>query len=244
MEISRMVVNRQKSAAKVIASARTHKSIAGAGMAALLGSDFGIAAEQLMSASADRLENATGSMVAADEAHIAEIGDDAAQRSARDESAHRMRGVLIDFRDLTTTMFGAQYVGTLGYEGDTPDDPVMLQRLGKRILERIDGTDRPGPRFEGMTFDPEPWKKKIQESLAGLGEVLENIATEEREAEQTLTAKRQAIEKYDEVLSKTASLVSAMLRIAGEDELADRVRPVKSRPGQISDPDVPVDSNQ
>jgi hypothetical protein len=97
------------------------------------------------------------------------------------------------------------------------------------------------PRFEGMAFDPKPWKNKISKPLARLISALTKTATEEREAEQTIADKRQAIAAYDEVFSKTAGLISSLLRIAGEEELADRVRPVKSRPGQISDPETQVD---
>lgn len=242
MKVSKMVVDRQKSSTRVVAAARTHKSRAGAGMTELLGFDCGLATEQLMDGSADRLEKVTGTMVAADEAHIAELDDDSAFRVARDESAKDIRIVCVDLRDLTGTMFGTDYVKSLGYEGDTPEDPVMLHRLGARIVERIDKIDRPKPRFEGMTFDPAPWKKKLSEPTARLGAALAKTAAEEREAEQTIAAKNDAIADYDDVFSKTAGLVSALLRIAGEEEIGRRVRPVKSRPGRISDPDVEIDT--
>ncbi len=242
MEISKMVVDRQKSSTRVAASARTHKAKAGAGMAALLGEEYGPPTEKLMGASADKLEKVTGTMVAADEAHIAELDDDPAFRVERDKSAKDIRIVCVDLREVATTMFGRDYIKALGYEGDTPEDPFMLHRLGTRIVERIDKIDRPKPRFEGMTFDPAPWKKKLLEPTARLSAALKKTATEKREAEQTITAKDEAIADYDDVFSKTAGLVSALLRIAGEEELGRRVRPVKSRPGRISDPDVEIDT--
>ncbi len=70
---------------------------------------------------------------------------------------------------------------------------------------------------------------------------------EQREAEQTLLAKRQAMDAYDRVFSKTASLISALLRIAGEEALAERVLPVSSRPGRIAesdDADTPADTTE
>ena len=65
MEVSKMVVDREKSATKVIAAARTHKSKASSGMAALLGADYKQAAEQLMDTSAQKLDSAVKAMVAA-----------------------------------------------------------------------------------------------------------------------------------------------------------------------------------
>ena len=238
MEVSKMVIDRQKSATKVVAAARTHKAKAGAGMGGFLGEEYGSSAVKLMDASADKLENATGTMVAADEAHIAELDDDAAFRAARDEAAGDIRTTCMDLRDLTTTMFGVEYCKAIGYEGDTPEDPIMLHRLAVRIMERIEKVEPPKHKFEGMTFDPKPWKNRLQAPTNKLGNALERTAIEDREAEQTLTAKNEAIAAYDEVFSKTATLVSALLRIAGEEELAQRVRPVKSRPGRISEPDA------
>jgi hypothetical protein len=235
MEISKQVVDREKSAAQVVAAARGHKEKAGAGVASLLGAAHGNAAKGILAAAADKLEQKARAMVAADEAHVAELGDDAQNRTARDEKTAALRAVFVDLRDLATTMYGPAYVAALGYEGATPEDPVMLKRLGERIVAKLDTVARPAPRFEGMTFDPAPWKAKIAAPLAVLGTSLDAVAAESRQAEETLTAKARAIADYDDVFSKTAGLVSALLRVAGEEELADRVRPVKSRPGRTAD---------
>jgi hypothetical protein len=132
MDMSKMVVDRQKLATEVIAASRAHKSKAGSGVAKLLGCDFGSAAEHLMDASADKLEKITMTMVAAVEGHISKL-DSGASLSA----------------------------------------------------ERV-----------------------------------------------------KAVEAYDKVFSKTAGLISAMLRIAGEEDLAERFRPVKNKPGRITNPDA------
>jgi hypothetical protein len=47
-----------------------------------------------------------------------------------------------------------------------------------------------------------------------------------------MMAKRERIEKYDAAFSSTANIVSALLQIAGEKELAGRVRPSGRRAGQ------------
>jgi len=235
MEISKQVVDREKSAAKVVAAARSYKDKMGAGVGALLGAANGNAAKIIAASAADVLEQRARAMVAADEAHIAELGDDAQNRIARDEKAANLRAVFVDLRDLATTMFGPAYAAALGYEGATPEDPVMLKRLGERLVSKLDSTARPAPRFAGMTFDPAPWKAKIAAPLAALAQALDAAATESREADKTLAAKTRAIADYDDAFSKTAGLVSALLRIAGEEELADRVRPVKSRPGRTAE---------
>ena len=91
MEVSKMVVDRQKSATKVMAAGRTHQSKIGAGMAELLGSECGQAAERITAAATDVLERRTAAIVAADEAHLAELGDDPAVRAARDEASAALK---------------------------------------------------------------------------------------------------------------------------------------------------------
>ena len=51
--------------------------------------------------------------------------------------------------------------------------------------------------------------------------------------------KQNAIETYDDTFSTTANLISHMLRAAGEDALAKRVRPSTRKPGQtVEEPEV------
>ena len=83
-------------------------------------------------------------------------------------------------------------------------------------------------------------KEQLAPIVARLGAALITTAREEKEAEQTQKTKNRAIAAYDDVFSKSASLISALLGVAGEEELARRVRPTKNKPGQISDPDVEV----
>jgi hypothetical protein len=47
-----------------------------------------------------------------------------------------------------------------------------------------------------------------------------------------LVEKREAMSAYDSGFSATADLISTLLKLAGEDELAKRVGPSVRRPGQ------------
>jgi hypothetical protein len=48
----------------------------------------------------------------------------------------------------------------------------------------------------------------------------------------TLVDTREAVEQYDRSFSTTANLIAHMLRAAGEEQLAKRVRPSTRKPGQ------------
>lgn len=235
MSVSKMIASRQKSAMKVRAAAQSHGESARAGVAEIMGEEMGELSMSLMDAAAQTLKSAEEAMVAADEAHNAEMSDDAVGRELRDAKIEDVREVLIDFKNLSNAVYGGRYTGEVGFEGETPKDGIMLHRLGLRVVNRIDTVALPAPKFEGMAFDAGLWKEKITVPTQALGDALADIAREEREAERTLNAKRKTMADYDDVFSKVAGLVSALLNIAGEKELAAKVRPSKNRPGRVSD---------
>jgi hypothetical protein len=230
-----MVRNRQKWANKLVGTARNHRYRVKVGMAELLGADHAGAAAELMEASADRLETATLTMIATDETHSAELDEDATMRVECAESAVAIRSVLMGLRDRAATLFGADYARALGYVGSTPEDPEALCHLATRILERIDELDRPPCKIEGMGFDAGAWKRMISRCLTKLQGALEVLATRAHTAEQTIAAKHRAIAAYDAVFFKSATLISALLSIAGEEELARQVHGLIHIPGGGTD---------
>ena len=51
-------------------------------------------------------------------------------------------------------------------------------------------------------------------------------------AQATLAKKNQAVEEYDRVFTGVATSLSGLFTLAGERELAEKVRPSTRRPGQ------------
>ncbi|MBN2526395.1 MAG: hypothetical protein JXR76_08375 [Deltaproteobacteria bacterium] len=68
--------------------------------------------------------------------------------------------------------------------------------------------------------------------MAALTTALAAISEDVRQADIKLVEKREAMDAYDKGFSATADLISTLLKLAGEDELAKRVRPSSRRPGQ------------
>ncbi|MEM9463383.1 MAG: hypothetical protein AAGF11_55085 [Myxococcota bacterium] len=74
--------------------------------------------------------------------------------------------------------------------------------------------------------------QQLSQHTVALSSALADVAREVREAEATLVAKNRALDEYDRTFGDVATLVSALLRIGGEVELAARVKPSTRRPGQ------------
>ena len=232
---SKATIRRQKSAQDVIASGKTHKVMIASEMAKAFGEDIIPAVELIIDRTSADLSAKTEAMVAADDAHLAELRDDPSQRTERDNLTDELHDRTVTVRGQLDALFGPEYVTRTGFEGDTPDDAVALLRLVKTVLTNLVEIKPPESRVPGYTFDATVWQKQLSEPLDRLDALVTKVAEEERQAEATLTAKHASISEFDRAFSCTASLISTLLEIAGEDELADRVRPSTRRKGQTNE---------
>ncbi|MSP60525.1 MAG: hypothetical protein EXR72_09330 [Myxococcales bacterium] len=126
-------------------------------------------------------------------------------------------------------------MGSLGLTGTTPQDPVALSRFAGSTVKALGEKKLPPSRVEGATFHAAKWAARIGGEQAQVEAALADVAREAREAEGTLTQKNSAISAYDDRFTRGASFLSGLFGLAGERELAARVRPSTRRPGQTAD---------
>ncbi len=240
---SKLITDRQKSASAVVAAAHSHAARATAALTELFEP---VAAKGqklpdlslLFSLSAAALERATGKLVEADVEHERELADDDAPRAKRDELAAEVYADLIELREVVTGLLGSAAVPALRLTGTTPRDPVVLARLVRDVSAALSSQKLPKSRVRGATFRADDWVARLEERAKPLEKAIEVVAREAREAEGTLATKNRAMDAFDETFRKVATLLSASLSIAGEDELASRVRPTARRPGRTAESEV------
>lgn len=234
---SKLVIARQKSAAAVIAAARTHGAQAATAVATTLGPHLAKTEKQpdvelLLELSTRALEAAITTLEQADAAHEAELSDDAAPRQQRDEVATALYDDLIELKEIATGLLGRATLKPLRLEGTTPRDPTVLLRHAKSVIEALQTVDLPKSRVRGAKLHADEWAERLGEHTQALSSALGDVAREAREAEATLVAKNQALGEHDRTFGDVATLVSAVLRMGGQTELAARVRPSPRRPGR------------
>jgi hypothetical protein len=230
---SKMVVDRQRSSESVAAAAETHESKMAKKVAVTFGDeDLEHAVGLLIDRAAATLGKSTKAMIAADDAHIGELAEDSDAREALEKTAATLHTDLVALRSATTSVLGSGYTRSLGFVGNTPDDPVAVERLGKLVAKNLTEVALPTGPLEGFTFDPKKWSIRLTGHLAPVAAARAALQREKRESETTLVAKQKAISSYDQTFSHTATLVSTFLAIAGETELARRVRPSTRKTGQ------------
>jgi hypothetical protein len=242
---SKQVVDRQKSAQAVIAAGESNASLIADELQQLLAPHLRKTeklpdVDLLIDLVARYLATSTDSMIAADENNLRELADDAIARDARDQAADALYASIGDLREWLTALFGTAALRALGFSGPTPQDPVAMARFAGEIISALGSSKLPKPKRPGIKWDPESTVAELKAAREALEKHLGAVAREVREAQGTLVAKNAAIAEYDERFARAAGFYAGLFRLAGQADLADRVRPSPRRAGQIEDADEPL----
>lgn len=230
---SKQVTDRQKNAASILAAQKAHIAPAVAEIEKTLTPHLQAGETMpdvalLVTLAGRMLEKATTDLVAADEAHEAELSDDAAPRQARDEVAAKLGALIVDTREWLRGFFGVSALRSLGFTGDTPNDPVQLERFAGQIIDALK-KPLPPPRQKSATWDPAETIASLTTLRASLGTHLADVVREAREAQVTWAAKVSAMDGFEGGYRRNVGLFDEVLRFGGQDALADRLRPAVRR---------------
>jgi hypothetical protein len=227
---SKQVTDRQKISASVLAAQEAHTAPVAAEIQKLL-SPFLKKGENLPDVAllADlagrMLSRAQHDLVTADAAHEAELGDDAGPRKARDDARDALRDELTDLRDLLRGLFGVEALRGLGFSGETPEDPVVLERFAGEVLDALEKKPRPLPKRKGLKWDADDAVQTLKQLRGELHKHLADVAREAREAQATLTARNAAMDAFDDRYRRVVGFLDGLFRLGGQEALADRLRP-------------------
>ena len=191
-----------------------------------------------------RLMGSVEAMIAADEAHEVELGDDAQYRAARDVAQASLYKLVIDVRDQVKSVLGDPGLERLGMKSPAPDSSDRLAVYARGVARKLADAkiELPPPKRKTATIDRGAMRDELEAALAPLDEALKDVSREVKEAEATRVTRQKAIVEYDDVFAETANLYDALFRAAGMDEIADRVRPSKRRPGRIASDETEGDT--
>lgn len=237
---SKLVVDRQKSAAQVAAAGETHAGTIGTALPTALSPvlqagetlpDFRFFVVLLMRYLLFKLNL----MVTADETRDSELRHDAQPRAARDNVARQLYDQILQVRDTVTGIYGEAVARELGLVGETPVEPVALMRLANQVAEDLGQMHLPAPRMLGATLDIATIVQQLTATTSELDGHLVDLAREIRQAQTTLTNKNRAIAGYDTTYTAVIQILGGLLLLVGEPELAERIRPTRRRTQQADE---------
>lgn len=191
----------------------------------------------------DLLEIRESAMVAADEAHSAELRDDEAPRQRRDEAAAVLYDILVAVRRAANGHFGSDLASRLlDLEGSTSQDPLTLYRQASRVVERLRNPELELPASQlGEEPDRESWAAQLEPPLAALKAAIDAVEQEARDLDLTLADKQTALEEHDIDAGAIARTVEGFLRLAARRDLSEEVRParLRRRAGRAAEEETP-----
>ena len=173
-------------------------------------------------------------MVATDEAYLAEL---AKLNEVRAEGAAPMRSLkdkILSLRSTCQGLFGEQTLGPLALDFNLAQDVRGVLRQGEIIRERLASTDQEltSERWVQATLDRESSARELDPEIGELREIVARLVEHGKRVDTAKVRKDKALEKFDRQYILIARVVEATFRVAGETELADRIRPTVRQLGR------------
>jgi hypothetical protein len=228
--VSKMVTDRQKYAKDLEAWAATNAQAVEQGLAAA-GVELSISAQAIVSL-ANSVDAALTALVAADEAHIAEQGDDAKPRADRDQASEALANSLIGLRKKIDAGYGLEGLNAVGLAERQNYDPVAVQRLAQRVIDKVSAPGFAMPEGDpDMTLNVGNIPGRLAGPLATLTAALAKVDKEAAELKTTQAAKDAAMKTFDARFAAVTTVLRGFAQLGGRQEIADAL-PVIERPSR------------
>jgi hypothetical protein len=190
----------------------------------------------------EELSDATEQLYESEVALAGERADDPEHREERDLLADELYESVVRARSLMESVREGQS-RRFGLDGATPRTPKALEAFARNAIEALRKADETFSSL-GMTVSTTTLADQLETSHAALRDKLVELKGEERKAEGLLVKRDDALDEWERVYRAVARMLQGAYRLAGDDELADRVRPTLRRSRGVEGPeDVDLDDD-
>ena len=175
-----------------------------------------------------------------DVTYIHELADDTKYFRQRDEIGGNLSEVILRCRGIFDNGYKPANIEEFGFPRNISQDPEQLFQQGQHLDERLrePGLPLPKPLSEKLAIDPTALADVVKSWLTQFDEALAHVRRERREATLARLARQEAVASFDDKFLWVSRTTESLFSLAGEKELAKRVRPSVTRPGRTeTDPD-------
>lgn len=246
-KLGKEIENRLNVTRKVAAAAETHGPNLAPTVAARMqelhgqGAPTAVAIASLFAALDGSAKGAASRLEATALKLAAEQADDHAPRRQRDEATEAALAVMTRLRSAVSDALGAEGLATYGLAGETPRTPKALSAHLTNVANLLGEKPATVTTEFGGTFDSAAARTALLAKNAPLAAALGVVDREERELEEALGQRDQALASWTEVYQGVATTLEGLFRMAGRPDLALRVRPTsRTVSGEDAGPEEPA----
>jgi hypothetical protein len=184
------------------------------------------------------LDMAVDGAVVSEDAHADQEIRGSRLQEERDEVAGRGYDKLISARYGLESLYKRGGFELAFLSGATPGAPRRLvEQLGQSAkLLRQPVVERRDVKVRGFTVDFDEVADDLESEEKALRSALNRVDAAKKKADGTLLAKRKAADVLRRTLGWVGQTTEGLFRLAGEDELAERIRTSTRRPSRPTEP--------
>ncbi len=173
-------------------------------------------------------------LLEAAEAHVEELAADDALRRQRDTAMKALQRAYITTRRTVADGYSPEDAAALGFETNVATDPAMMEVQIERLLTNFARLEvqELRPIIPTVQFVPSEGESTFRPHLDKLIEARAALNQEKRKADETLLAKNEAVKENDREFGQISRCIETTFAFAGQEDLAERVRPSSRRPGR------------
>jgi hypothetical protein len=177
----------------------------------------------------------------AEQQYVTEQADDPAVRQERDDSFCALLSSTIQVRDRVDSVFGSSALATYGLQEPAPRSQEPLQAYAKTMVMLLRQHPRMAVDDVGSEFDTVRAAGAVELKLNALDRSLGRMLVEKRELDAAMITRNAKMAEWERVYRGVSNALAGLYHLAGETELASRIRPTQRRmSGVESVTDEPV----
>ncbi len=174
-----------------------------------------------------KLESFGDAMVAADEKYLAELAKLDEVQAEGMVPTRRLKGKVLSLRSTCQGLFGEGTLGPLALDFNMAQDVRGVLRQAEIIRQRVAGSELEltAKRWMEGSLNRETSAQELDPEIEELRVVVKRLVEQRKRIDTAKVRKDKTREDFDRNYIPIVRVLEATFRVAGETELADRIRP-------------------